>query len=314
MNKNYRDEMLKQACFKFNVGFEQATLIRSNKNLVYDCGDKILRISPSAIRSKSEIEVEINWLIFLLENKLPVVEPVRSGAENYIEVIDNPDAYATAVCFDKIVGERITKPYWNDRHFRNLGKLTGALHRFGKQYRQNAPCQEWDNINEFKCWKYLPEDERALPELHQKLVGLIRQLPGTKDNYGLIHYDIHHGNYLLTRDNTQLQLFDFEMTCQSWYINDVSTVLYYAHQFPKETGDDAFEAVFMKHFREGYEEEHHIDEDEYVWIPVFLLYRDLMVYGVLSGIWKEKVLTSQETAYLQMIQESIRNRRNKLGL
>jgi len=60
------------------------------------------------------------------------------------------------------------------------------------------------------------------------LVNEFLTYPKSKENYGLIHYDIHRGNFLLVGSEKKLILFDFEMTCKSWYINDVSAVLYYA--------------------------------------------------------------------------------------
>ena len=170
MDKKNDNENLKRACHKFNIEVEKAKLIRSNKNLIYDCGDKILRISPSNIRSKTEIEAEISWLIFLAENKLPVVNVIQPSSKNSFEVIGNQDNYNTVVCFNKIVGDRISKPYWNNKHFKRLGKLTGILHRVGKQYKQKEHLvyKEWNSIIEFESYKYLPQDKRELPQLHQK--------------------------------------------------------------------------------------------------------------------------------------------------
>ena len=311
MDKKNDNENLKRACLKFNIEVEKTKLIRSNKNLIYDCGDKILRISPSNIRSKTEIEAEISWLIFLAENRLPVVTVIQSNSKKNFEIIANQNNYSTVVCFNKIIGEKISKSYWNNKHFKKLGKLTGILHRVGKQYKQkeNLVYKDWNSIIEFESYKDLPQDERGLPQLHQKIVNQINQLPKTKENYGLIHYDIHHGNYLLTQQNSELRLFDFEMTCNSWFINDISTVLYYANHFPKQKETEEFETYFMNHFWEGYEQEHKINEDEKEWIPNFLLYRDIMIYGFLSKIWKTKELNKHEIRYLEMIQESIKNRR-----
>lgn len=311
MNKSYSDEhLIRAACHKFDIEVASASLIRSNKNLIYDCGDKILRISPSNIRSKSEIETELDWLSFLGKNGLPVVELIQSNGKNYLEVIEGQGNYNTVVCFHKIIGERISKPYWNGDHFKRLGNLTGMLHRVSKQYEQKdyLTYQAWDTIYEFKCHQYLPVDERKLPQLHQKIAKQINQLPKTKENYGLIHYDIHHGNYLITQQNTELKLFDFEVACNSWYINDISTVLYYANHFPQSIENDAFENYFMSQFWEGYEQEHRIDEEEKAWIPKFLLYRDLMVYGFLCKTWDKKELAQHEIKYLEMIQASIKRR------
>ena len=316
VNRTYSNEKLKEACFKFNIKSEEANLIRSNKNLIYDCGDKVLRISPSIIRSKSEVEAEINWLIFLIEKELPVVRLIPSNTKKYFEVIDGQDNYETVVCFEKIIGNKISKPYWNGEHFKKLGKLVGNLHRVGKQFKpkETLEYQDWDSIIEYKYHKYLPQDNRELPKLHQNLVKQINQISKTKENYGLVHYDIHHGNYLLNQEDGKLKLFDFEMTCNSWFINDISTVLYYANHFPKTNTGEEFETYFMSLFWEGYRQEYRIDKSEIEWIPKFLLFRDLMIYGFLSKIWNDKEMTKPELSYFEMIEHSIKVRRNKLGV
>lgn len=316
MSKKYSDEILKKACSQYKIKLEEAQLIRSNKNFIYDCGDKFLRISPSNIRSKSEIEAEISWLIYLKENQIAVVELIQSNSKNYFEIIDYQDNYSTAVCFKRIIGDKISKPHWNDKHFQRLGKLTGLLHRVGKKYvpKDNLKYEEWDTIHEFESYKYLPQDKRELPELHHKIVNQINQYPKSKENYGLIHYDIHHGNYMLNRQNSELILLDFEVSCKSWFINDISTVLYYANHFPKKIGNEEFESHFMSQFWKGYEQEHEIREEEKEWMPKFLLYRDLMVYGFISNIWKKKELNKTQIKYFDMIEKSINNRRNKQGI
>lgn len=319
MNDNTRkyneQKILKAACLAYNIDFEEAKLIRNNKNLIYDCGDKILRVSPSIIRTEKEIEAEIHWLIFLMGNKLPVVNIIPSkAAANWIKIVDS-DEYFTIVCFKKIVGNKVSREYWNEKHFERLGKLTGQLHRVGNQYENSTGLnyQNWDSLLEFDSYKYLPQDKRELTQLHHKIVSKIKTLPKTKDNFGLIHYDIHHGNYLLTQQNKEMVLFDFEMTCRSWFMNDIATVLYYANHYPKTFIDEDFEVTFMKHFWKGYEREHDIKEFEKTWLPLFLLYRDLMVFGFISKIWKDKKLTKNELRYSEMIQASIKLRRAKLG-
>ena len=39
--------------------------------------------------------------------------------------------------------------------------------------------------------------------------------------------------------NGNITLFDFEMTCQSWYAHEIGTVLYYALLVPEKEGKEA---------------------------------------------------------------------------
>jgi Ser/Thr protein kinase RdoA (MazF antagonist) len=104
-------------------------------------------------------------------------------------------------------------------------------------------------------------------------------------------------------------VFDFEMMCYSWYINDIATVLYYAIQYPRKQDETSFEKQFLEYFLEGYEKEHSIEQADLAQIPIFLLYRDLMVYGFLCKMQKQKTFSDQENEYLNRLQQSIKKRK-----
>ena len=121
-------------------------------------------------------------------------------------------------------------------------------------------------------------------------------------------------SYLMTNQKHNLVVFDFEMACKSWFINYISTVLYYANHFPKKISDNDFESNFMNHFWIGYEQEFSIDKFERKWINKFLLYRDLMVYGFVTNLWSESELLPNQLKYLDKIQNSIKIRRKRQGI
>ncbi|MFT7589844.1 MAG: Ser/Thr protein kinase RdoA (MazF antagonist) [Limisphaerales bacterium] len=100
----------------------------------------------------------------------------------------------------------------------------------------------WDEIPEHHHGNLLPEDNRQLFELYQKTISQINSQPKSDANYGLVHYDIHQGNYLLDEAN-HLILFDFEMTCKTWFINDIATVLYYACYYKNSAAIPNFEQI-----------------------------------------------------------------------
>lgn len=306
--KYYNEEILKEACSKYDIETSKAKLIRGNANLIFDCGDKVLRFTHSEIRNQEEIEVELDWLRFLNKQSLPVVKIIASQANNDLEIIGDTENYFSIVCFDKIHGAPVQNEEWNEKHFANLGTLTGKLHRIGQEYQEKPSLdyKHWNEIPEYYAYKHLPKDNRNLTALHQKAVDLICTFPISKQTYGLIHYDIHHGNYLLT---PELQLFDFEMACKSWYINDVATVLYYAAGHSKSRTNLDFESFFLKHFWDAYQKEYDLSSTEKEKIPIFLLYRDLMLTGFLSNLWAGKELNKIEFALMERLQQSIEKRK-----
>ncbi len=312
----YNEQVLKEACQHYSLDSTTAQLLKANFNLVYACNDKILRLSHSTIRPKEEILMELDWVMFLCDQGLPIARVLLSDQQNITEQIGDQTNYFTVVCFEKIIGTRVIEEQWTNTHFKKLGEITGQLHRIGQTYqeRPDFSYQHWDEIPEYNSYKHLPTDDRNLLDLHDQLVEEFQSYPKTTELYGLIHYDIHHGNYLLTENDLRLILFDFEMASKSWYINDVATVLYYACNFPTNENLDEFEPRFLQHFWEGYESEYQLPNSEKEKIPKFLLYRDLMLCGHLPLIWKGQTPTPSQIKYKNSVSESILRRRRNLGL
>lgn len=307
-DQKYKDiRQLASKLKPFQVNAEKAQLIRSNTNLVYDGEDRILRLTPATIREKVDVQTEIDWLQFLGQQGLSVVQVMGKGE---VLTVNLEEETFWACCFKKIQGAKVAAIEWNHRHFERLGNLLGLLHKQGKGYaaRDDLSYRHWDEIPEFKGFTYFPDDERQLRVLHDEVVRQIKTLAQHTSNYGLIHYDVHHGNYLLTKGQ-EVVLFDFELLCKSWYIHDVAITLYYACNHPASKSYSSFNAYFLSHFWRAYEHHHSIAEHEKEKIPLFLLYRDLMVYGYLLQIWGNKELNLQEQAYKARVEDSIAARR-----
>lgn len=304
----FERKQVQQLFEAYGVDTAQARLIRSNTNLIYSCGNFIIRLTPASVRTKLQIESELAWLIYLGEKGSPVVR-LLSGQE--VITIEVEGHKFLGVIFARIKGRKVEAKDWNGNHFERLGQLSGQLHRLGQEYQWTGDYgyQHWNEIPEFHNY---PKLDEAFPwgiELHTAVVSKMMTLPAKAANYGLIHYDIHHGNYLLLEDGN-LVLFDFELCCQSWYIHDVATVLYYACTHPQSQAFVNFQAHFLEHFWLGYRMEFPIPSvEEQAYVPIFLLYRDLMVYGYLLDIWGGKSLTKQQEQYLKRMKRSIADRK-----
>lgn len=309
--------LLKKICQAFGINAAAANLIRSNSNLIYDCGDKILRLTPATVRTETDIQVELDWMVYLFEKGMGVAQIIPSIQGNRWEIFYSDTlSYAfIAVCFQKIIGQKVEKEQWDVNHLRRLGKLAGSLHRIGQDYQEKPQLtyNHWDEIVEHHCYDHFPQNEHNLKALYQEVVQIISKKSKTALNYGLVHYDIHYGNYLLDTAK-QIILFDFEMTCKSWFINDIAIILFYmVHRFPLSERP-AFQQQFMQHFFETYNEAYQLDEEEKEAIPVLLLYRDLLVYAFICHIWVGKVLTKHDIKLKQTLENSIAHRRKQLEL
>ncbi len=310
--KYFNDAILLESCKRFGIEKSAAKLIRANNNLIFDCGDKILRISHSEIRNFDDIKVEIHWLNFLRNKGLSIVKVINSNESIAIEKIGLEDHFSI-VCFEKIMGSQIEASDWNELHFEKLGDFVGKLHKFGQQYteQEELDYKHWNEIDEYGSFIYL---SKANFKIHNKLVAEFNSYSKPKESYGLIHYDFHRGNYLMTGKEKKIVLFDFEMVCKSWYANDVAAVVYYAKHFATVREEENFETRFLNSFWKGYEKEYKIDNLEKEKIPKFLLYRDLLLLGFVSKLWGSKILDRGQVALKDRIEKSIAKRSSSLRL
>lgn len=304
----FQRKEVQQLFHAYGIDTAHATLIRSNTNLIYDCGTAIIRLTPATVRTRLDIASELAWLAYLREEGAPVVELISDSEP----ITLNIDAFTFwGVIFTKIQGRKVEAKDWNAAHFARLGQLTGLLHRLGRAYQWTKPFnyRPWDKIPEFENFPKLAQTIPGGVELHQAVVAHIKNLPTNPSNYGLVHYDIHHGNYLLQADGS-LVLFDFELCCQTWYVYDVAIVLYYAANHLENLAKVNFLNDFLENFWSGYTQEYQKpSKEERAFIPTFLLYRDLMVYSYVLDIWDRRKLTEQQRSYMEHMEQSIDKRR-----
>ena len=288
-------------------------LIRSNTNLIYDCGNLILRLTPNSFRSADEVRRELHWMAFVGSKTEDVVHLIGDGPADTQQFMRGEESFTVAK-LEKIHGEPVAKEQWNSDHFERLGKLTGMMHRIGQEYApsKDVALTEWDEIPEADLARHLPDDERELPRLNQAASSYLGQMPREAGSYGPIHYDIHAGNYLLTSDD-RLVLFDFENSCRGHHINDIAVVLYYARLNPLSAGITNFASLFLEAFWRGYETEYAIPQEEVLNIPWLLLNRGLLVYAYVLKIWPGE-LDEEQSKIAGRIDDLIRHDRTKLNL
>lgn len=315
-DKHFKTEFFHELCAKYGIQPATASLIKEDSNLIYDCGDSILRISHSDIRSASDMELELDWLDFLSQKNVPVVRIIPSLAHKKMEQVGEQEVYFTAVRFEKIKGSKINETTWNPTHFQKLGSLAGLIHRTSQAYRykEQFTYSHWDELIECSYITILPKDERELQQLTEDLVTEFRSYSRDRHEYGLIHNDIHHENYLLTGQENKIVLFDFEVACQSWYLYEIATALYYACLVNRKRNDEEFEQVFINNFIKGYRKEYDLPAVDFDTILKFMLYRDLFLHGYITKIWQHKESPHEIIDYLSHIDKSIEIRRQRLGM
>ena len=288
-------------------------LIRSNTNLIYDCGDIILRLTPCSFRPAEDVTKELHWLHDVGKHLSDVVR-VEGDDPTRTQPFAFADERFTVTRFVKIEGRPIQQQEWNADHFQRLGQLAGSLHRIARAYAPPAEFDlpEWDRTPEACLAQHLPEDERELPRLNKRVFDVMQAMPRRAATYGPIHYDLHAGNYLITPDG-RMVLFDFENSCRGHYINDIAVALYYARLQPFSGDDDGFDDAFLASFWKGYEQQYAVPTGEMESIPWLLLNRGLIVYGYLQKIWPGE-RSAEQQRFIVRVERGIVRVRKPLGV
>ncbi|PGX08215.1 phosphotransferase enzyme family protein [Bacillus sp. AFS033286] len=289
----FSQEILARATKAFHVTVEDKPL-GDFENYIFKAKDKnnedyVLRLTHSSHRSKKEVEAELDFLRYVAENGAKVAGPLYSASQNLVEeLIAEDGTFFFASLFTYAKGEQVKgeeSPYWGYSYFKAWGKAIGQLHRLTMNYPKTAYRDTWEKdessiVNEL-------EDEKV-KETATVLMDEIKLLPIKKETFGLMHGDIHPGNFHY--DGKELTIFDFDDASYNYFIHDLAMVLYYSVLFTPWTAEEKTEFVRkqLQVLRTGYEYEHRLADSWYESVPLFLRLRDIGLYGTLQKKFKGK--------------------------
>ncbi|OCB92742.1 uncharacterized protein SRCM101294_03905 [Bacillus amyloliquefaciens] len=297
-------------------GFTKFQFIADAENYVYeivkDNQAYILKITHTIRRTPEYILGEMEWLHHLTKGGLSAAKPIPSlNGRDVEEVPDGKGGAFLLRVYEKAPGRKVEESDWNGTLFYELGKYTGNMHRLTKSYRLSDPKykrQEWDEEEQLKLRKYVPEDQHLVFERADALMEELRQLPKNRENYGLVHADLHHGNFNWA--NGKITAFDFDDSGYNWFVNDISILLYNILWYPVIPYEDkaAFTEEFMTHFMKGYKEENDLDPAWLEKIPDFLRLRHMLIYGLLHQAFDLDSLGDEELEMLKGFRRDIENK------
>jgi Ser/Thr protein kinase RdoA (MazF antagonist) len=195
----------------------------------------------------------------------------------------------------KAPGKHIDRHGLTDRAhllFEAWGRVMGRMHSLTRQYDGGHHIIHWPQELQFManwckdeavrvCWSQLEEQLQALPQ--------------TSDCYGLIHNDLHPENFLVhyVDGEPEITVIDFDVCAYHWFATDIAIAmfpLFVGWMSPpgRSMDREAFGAYFFKHFMRGYERETHLDPFWLKQLPMFLKYRQMLLFSVFSNEWQER--------------------------
>ncbi|WDV48175.1 phosphotransferase [Clostridiaceae bacterium M8S5] len=254
----------------------------------------------------------INFVHYAGQNGANIVFPSKSPQGSlYHSHYEEGEGYGYLTYIMEFVSGKQRGPKeWDEAFYRRWGSAIGKMHRIATQYpawqcsqKLNAKGlpllgweAEWDELN---ALHYDEDVKQKWQELRRELSNL----PQNRDVFGFIHNDPHHENIL--DDGTKLYLIDFDVSSYHWFANDIaialqSTLFNFSGGIERPVHDKEALKWCLTNILEGYEKEHHIDNEWIEKLDLFVAYRRILLFIILKGMlqgnkelydsWKQQIL------------------------
>lgn len=275
----------------YNLNPANLILVRNMLAYVFYIPDNsYLKIIPEKEIPFTRINQVCLWQMFLQKQLSGIVGLNSSIKGNLSEKIEHKGRSYTVVSYVKAQGKSINSQLWKENVFYKVGKLTGSIHRVTKDYSNKIQADlipDWNHV----AGKYISLHLLKQKPLHSRFFSLssdIRSTNISRENYGIIHSDIHRGNLKL--HDKDLQIYDFEDSCHSWFANDIANIFYHALL---NTGLDPELSLsrlktFKENFWKGYLEENYLSADDLKNIPKWIALRAIFNYAYLLKAGEHK--------------------------
>ena len=202
-------------CQFFLMGVNDTYLLKTNATTY------VLRIYRRGWRSLSEIQYELDILLFLRKAGIGVSAPIQRKDGQCIGTIHAPEGERYMVLFTYAHGREATYAAKDTEAAYAYGTLAARIHYATETFQslhQRAALDLEHLIDTPLCsieamLTHRPEDWEYLQAFTQKLRQQVMQLPLSRLEQGFCHGDLHWGNARI-QDDDRLTLFDFD--CCGW--------------------------------------------------------------------------------------------------
>jgi Ser/Thr protein kinase RdoA (MazF antagonist) len=292
------EEVLKIASSSFGIHLKDLTPMRGGHfarvYLFQRAGmDFILRLAPPNedvdVRAQRSI---FDWMSFLAAHGAAVPEPQPSLKGNLIEVIPATEGDWLAVVFTRAAGilsEELPIQQWNQPLFQALGKTIGRAHAISRHY-EPAPgiCfPQWDQGG--NLFNQQIQYELWLKEKQTRLMEQIQRFQKSPETYGLIHGDLHFGNFFVHEATQVITLIDFDDCAYGWFSMDIALLLFDILVLYQGNERDKFGHDFLRSFLAGYLPENPLPSSWVDQVPLFLKLLEINLYDMMAKYYPNEL-------------------------
>lgn len=282
-----RRRIVLEALEQWNLKPDALQLRHHGENTVYvlrSSGDRLIaRLSGTDLQTPVSVRGEVRFIEHVAQRGINTARPIPTASGDlFAKVSEQVPATGKkrermVTLFPYLPGRRVVPTKMTPETVFQWGAFIAQLQNATASLRQTRSARRprWDEIN-FQA-RILGEDllrRRWFVEEWEILQNWMRSLPET--DFGLIHSDVHEGNFKIHRG--EFQLFDFDDSCVCWYAYDFAAVLLRV----KGNHDLEWWKQFRAQLLAGYRSVRHLSEDAERWIPGFIRMRRLFVANWLT--------------------------------
>ncbi|MCE7981136.1 MAG: hypothetical protein DYG89_08090 [Caldilinea sp. CFX5] len=231
----------------------------------------VVKAAVSTTRTFATLQSQVDWINFLAAHGAPISRPIPSPQGVLVEQLSLDDALVSAVCYERVAGERPAVPTLSAAQWQRWGQTVGKLHAVSLHYRpapHHEPLEQWD-ARASHDRATIPAEQTLVLEKFDALQHYFQALPTEPHGYGVIHSDMQANNLCL--DNGTLRVIDFDNCAYHWFLMDIATSLYFTlWERPAGQSNAAFAAFVVEQLWAGYAREHALDAEWLERLPVFL--------------------------------------------
>jgi Ser/Thr protein kinase RdoA (MazF antagonist) len=305
MNNALKDNLANFAASQWGCVKGSLQVIGDSANHVYSFIEsghrRYLRLTSSEERTKSQIEAELDFIIYLRRGGVNTVPPIASAAGRFIEEIPFENSSLRFACvFEEAEGERFSYDSTTSQreHFKLRGNTLAGIHALSKAYVPSGKSRRFDWEEDrllLGAEKFLPRSEKVVWRAYDELRERLHGYPKSGQTYGLIHGDFGETNYRYR--GHQLHIFDFDDACYHWFIYDLAVTIY-PHGWRREG------LQLLDWLVEGYSEHMPLDVTRRD-VTMFCQWRLLYMFLVYARKWGFENLTQEQARWFERKRENL---------
>lgn len=218
-----------------------------------DRGPVVIKVMDPGHRTRVEALAEVEWLLALREEGIPVAEPLATPDGGHVPSIGNPARLAVA--YRRSPGRHVAPEDWTPELMRAHGQLLGRLQTHTRRWRlpPGRTRLGWlDHATLARAPQALPDDATFLAAVADVDARIRATVPTPADHVGLVHADLHAWNVLVDDDGT-LTAIDFDDGVVGPYLFDLSIPLYYAVTTQRDADPAEVADAFLGPYLEGFD-------------------------------------------------------------